>query len=90
MSKYASDYAMITTKIRTLLHKNTKFIWSKDHQDEFDKVIASLSNLDKLEPYHPDNKIYMLVDTSLAGLGFILFKKIARGDLAFYRLVPFP
>ena len=40
LSKYSSNYAMITTKIRTLLHKNTKFIWIKDHQDKYDKVIS--------------------------------------------------
>ena len=47
LSKYSSNYAMIMTKIRSLLHKGVKFIWSKDHQDEFNKIIASLSNLDK-------------------------------------------
>ena len=31
LSMYCSDYAMITTKIRSLLHKGTKSIWSKDH-----------------------------------------------------------
>ena len=38
ISKYASDYTMITTKIRSLLHKNVKFCWTKDHQSEFDQV----------------------------------------------------
>ena len=57
LSKYSRDYAMITTKIRSLLHKGVKFIWSKDHQDEFHKVIDSLSNLNILEPFNPDNNI---------------------------------
>ena len=48
LSKYASDYSTITTNIRSLLYKGVKFCWSEDHQAEFDKVIASLSNLDKL------------------------------------------
>ena len=81
---------MITTKIRSLLHKGTQFIWSKDHYDEFDKVINCLSNLDKLEPFNPDNDIYTLVNTSLNGLELFCLKKIARGGLAFYRLVPLP
>ena len=50
LSKYSSDYSMITTKIKSLLRKGVKFIWSDYHQAEFDKVIASLSNRDKLEP----------------------------------------
>ena len=48
LSKYSSDYSMITTKIRSLLYKGVKFCWSEDHQSEFDKVIASISNLGKL------------------------------------------
>ena len=48
ISKYSSDYSMITTKIRSLLYKGIKFCWSEDHQTEFDKVIASLTSLDKL------------------------------------------
>ena len=79
---------MITTKIRSLLWKGAKFIWTSDHQSEFDKVIASLSDLDKLEPFNPENKMFALVDASLLGLGFVFFKKIVRGDQAYYRQVP--
>ena len=42
-------------------------------------VIASLSNLDKLEPFNPENYMYTLVDASLAGLRFILFQKDSKG-----------
>ena len=48
LGKYSSDYAMITTKIRTLLKQGVKFIWTPEHQDKFNKVIKSLSDLDKL------------------------------------------
>ena len=48
---------MITTKIRTLLRQGVKFIWTPKHQDEFDKVTKSLSDLDKLEPFDPQNKL---------------------------------
>ena len=70
---------MITTKIGSLLYKGVKFTWSDDHQSEFDKVIASLSNLDKLEPNDPQNNMFTLVYASLAGLGFILFQKDSKG-----------
>ena len=56
-----------------------KFIWSDYNQSEFDKVIASLSNLDKLEPYNPQHDMFALVDASLAGLGFVLFQKDSKG-----------
>ena len=70
---------MIMTKIRTLLQKGVKFIWTPQHQNEFNKVIQSLSNLDKLKPFVPKNDLYTLVDASLCGLGFILFQKDSKG-----------
>ena len=79
---------MITTKITSLLYKDEKFISSDDYQSEFDKVIASLSNLDKLEPYNSQNDMFALVDASLAGWTLFCSKNTGRGDLAFYRLVP--
>ena len=66
---------MTTTKIRSLLWKGAKFICTSDNQLEFDKVIASLSDLDKLEPFNPEHDMCALVDASLLGLGFILFPK---------------
>ena len=60
LSKFSSNYSMITTEIRSLLWKGAKFIWTSDHQSEFDKVIASLSDLDKLEPFNPENEILLL------------------------------
>ena len=51
LGKFSPDYSMIRTKIRTLLKTGVKFVWTPDHQAEFDKVIQSLSDLEKLEPY---------------------------------------
>ena len=79
LSKFSSNYAHNTTKIQFLLHKNTKFIWTADHQQEFNTVLSSLSNLDKLEPYNPQNKLFALVDASKQGLGFILLQKDSNG-----------
>ena len=79
LAKYSSEYAMITTKIRTLLHKGIKFIWTPQHQEEFDKVIESLSNLDKLEPCDPKKDLYALFYARVCGLSFILFQKESKG-----------
>ena len=78
-SKFSPDYAMITTKIRTLTWKGTKFIWTSDHQAEFDKVKETLSDLNRLEPFNTDNELIALVDASLLGLGFVLFQKDSNG-----------
>ena len=60
LGKYSSDYAMITTEIRTLLRQGVKFIWTPEHQDEFNKVIKSLSDLDKLKPFDPKKSSMLL------------------------------
>ena len=79
LGKFSPDYSMITTKIRTLLKTGIKFEWTHEHQTEFNKIIESLSKLEKLEPYDPNNDLYALVDASLMGLGFILFQKDSNG-----------
>ena len=79
MSKFSSNYAHNTTKIRSLLYKNAKFIWSPEHQNKFDSILKSLTNLDNLTPYNPKNKLFALVDASKLGLGFILMQKDSKG-----------
>ena len=49
LGKFSPDYSMITTKIRTLLMTGVKFEWKNEHQIEFNKIIESLSTLEKLE-----------------------------------------
>ena len=79
LGKFSPDYAMITTKIRTLLKTGVKFEWTPEHKLEFRKITNSLSSLEKLEPYNPENQLFALVDASLMGLGFILFQKDKNG-----------
>ena len=67
---------MLTPKLRGLLNKkNSKFEWTIDHQLEYDRVMESYSNLEKLQPYKPGNRIFGLTDASYQGLGFILFQE---------------
>ena len=79
LGKFSPDYSMTTTKIRTLLKTGVKFEWNNEHQVEFNKIIDSLSKLEKLSPYDPNNDLFALVDASLLGLGFILFQKDSNG-----------
>ena len=79
LGKFSPDYSMITTKIRTLLKTGVKFEWTPEHELEFRKITNSLSSLEKLEPYNPENHLFALVDASLIGLGFILFQKDNNG-----------
>merc|ERR1711873_99994 len=75
LGKFSPDYLMTTTKIRTFLMTGVKFEWNHEYSLEFSKIIESLSKLEKLSPYDPNNDLFALVDASLLGLGFILFQK---------------
>ena len=70
---------MTTNKLRSLTNKNVKFIWTESHQKEFDYVIQNLSKLEYLHPYQKGNKLLTMTDTSLNGLGFILYQKDPEG-----------
>ena len=84
-SKFSPDYAMITTKIRSLTWKDSKFIWTSEHQTEFDKIKETLADLNKLEPFNTDNELIALVDASLLGLGFVLFQKDSNGRTSLFQ-----
>ena len=63
----------------TLLKTGVKFEWTPKHQAEFSNIIESLSNLEKLEPYDPNNNLYALVNATLMRLGLMLFQKDSKG-----------
>ena len=70
LGRFSTDYTMLTPKLRGLLNKkNVKFEWTSEHQEEYDRVMESYSNLEKLQPYKPGNRIFGLTDASYQGLG---------------------
>ena len=79
LGKFCPDYAMTTSKLRSLTNKGVKFCWTESHQKEFDYVIQNLSKLEFLHPYQKGNKLYAMTDASLSGLGFILYQKDSEG-----------
>ena len=79
LAKYCPDYEMITTTIRSLLSKNSKFCWTDSHKREFEFIIGNLSRLEFLYPYQQGNKICAMTDASLKGFCFILYQKDSKG-----------
>ena len=49
------------------------------HQSKFYTILNSLTNLDNLTPYNPENKLFTLMHASKLGLGFILMQKHNKG-----------
>ena len=79
LGKFCPDYAMTTSKLRSLTNEGVKFCWTESHQKEFDYVIQNMSKLEFLHPYKKGNKLYAMTDTSLSSLGFILYQKDPEG-----------
>merc|ERR1711873_393674 len=79
LSKFCPDYAMTTSKLRSLTNKGVKFIWTDHLQLEFENVIKNLTTLEHLHPYKQGNSLHAMTDASLNGLGFILFQKDEAG-----------
>ena len=79
LSKFCPDYAMTTSKLRSLTNKGVKFIWTEHHQLEFEHVIKNLTKLEHLHPFQQGNSLHAMTDASINGLGFILFQKNSEG-----------
>ena len=79
LRKFCPDYAMTTSKLRSLTNKGVKFIWTEHHQLEFEHVIKNLTKLEHLHPFQQGNSLHTMTDASINGLGFILFQKNAEG-----------
>ena len=88
LGKFSPDYSMITTKIRTLLKTGIKFIWTPDHQEEFDKVIQSLSDLENLSLMTLRMNYMPLSMPASVGSASSYSKETVRVGRAFYRLAP--
>ena len=70
---YIKNMSNRTVHLRNLLKKGTKFVWSSEHQKEFDDIKSVILSLDVIL-YHPDwSKPYQVeTDASRFGIGAVL------------------
>ena len=61
--------------LRELTKKHTKWKWTTEHQDAFDKLKDALTRSEVLSFYNPNAEIKLIVDASGVGLGAILCQK---------------
>ena len=80
----------MSVKLRELTSKKNAFLWSEDHQKEFEQVKSLLTSDMVVKHFNPDIPVTMLTDASrLHGLGFAtghyvdgLFKLVTCGSKA--------
>ena len=74
-SRFIRDYSTLTDPLRDLTKKHTKWKWTAEHQDAFDKLKDALTSSEVLAFYNPNAETKLIVDTSGVGLGAILCQK---------------
>ena len=57
------------------MKKHTKWRWTAEHQDTFDKLKDALTSSEVLAFYNPNAETKLMVDASSVGLGAILWQK---------------
>ena len=73
MSAFVSDFAHMSVKLRELTSKKNAFLWSEDHQKEFEQVKSLLTSDMVVTHFNPALPVTMLNDAShLHGLGFAM------------------
>ena len=73
--QYVPNFATLTDSLFKLLSGKKKFVWSKEHQSDFDRVKQEMSDQQILA--HPNfNKDFILrTDASNVGVGAVLLQK---------------
>ena len=74
-SRFIRDYSTLTDPLRDLTKKHTKWKWTAEHQDAFDKLKDALTSSEVLAFYNPNAETKLIVDASGVGLGAILCQK---------------
>ena len=77
--KFIKNYSNIVDPINKLLKKNTKFVWSLECQESFNKIINLLINPPILAYPAFEREFHLTTDASGTGLGAVLSQLNASG-----------
>ena len=75
MGPFIKDFSKMTTPLRELLAKDSKFDWTVNHEQAFQQIKDSISSQDTLAYFNPDKPITVQVDASLKALGATLLQE---------------
>ena len=75
LGSFLPDLSQAMIKMRSLLKKNTPFLWTPEIQTEFDRAKRILTSEMLVKPFDPDLNTGLLTDAArLHGLGYILLQ----------------
>lgn len=75
LGKFIPDLATLTTPLRHLLRKSSRFAWAKEQKLAFAKIKDVLANPKNLGYYSPLDKTIVIADASPTGLGAVLIQE---------------
>lgn len=82
LTHFIPDMAHMTSLMRELLKKKNAYVWTVDHQIEFDKLKSLLCSEMLVKPFNPMLKTMLLTDASrLNGIGYALVQKEVDGTI---------
>ena len=81
LASFSPDLAYITAPLRLLLKKDTKFLWTSEINDSFEKTKRLIASDQILKPYDPSLKAELYCDASRLALGFVLVQKSPQGQI---------
>ena len=74
-SQFIPGFSQITSPLRELTHKSSKWKWGKEEEDAFERIRTSLANDSVLGYYETGRQTKLVVDAGPKGLGAILYQK---------------
>ena len=75
LSKFASNLSEITSPLRSLLKKETEFLWDEPQSRAFEKVKQTITQSLVLVYYDPNKELTLEVDSSKDGIGACLMQE---------------
>ena len=81
---WIQDYSRLAKPLVDLTRKDTEFKWEVAHQEAFLKLKQLVVNAPALQPidYTSNRPVYLSVDTSMQGVGYILSQEDEQGRRA--------
>ena len=75
LSQYIPNMSEITAPLRTLLKKDTQWVWYDEHRNAIEKLKQALTNSTVLQYFNQDKPITIQTDASQSGIGSCLLQE---------------
>ncbi len=81
-AQFIPNFATITEPLRQLTHKDTKFQWTREHENAYQTLKEALTNSPVMSYFDTNKETLVLVDASPVGLSAILSQRAKESNNA--------